>query len=255
MTLAIVSEDVLFGPPTSLQFNGVELGASEDPAKLNITGERFEMDFQGAGGPIAGLTRLRKINATLTAKLNELSIAKLAWALQNLTATVGTAAVTSPSGLATTIATADVAAGATSIELAAATNIADGVYLKVGDAGETEIVQVHASWTAGTTIPLVSPLIRAHDVGDAVVMVDDAGTTILRQRVGIVPAADHHDLVMQAVGPDGDPCVVTLFDAINSADVEMTFGDNESAGTPITWKAYYDKADPTLAPYSIERLT
>lgn len=250
---AIVSEDVIFGPPTSLQYGGVELGASEDPAVLNITGERFEMDFQGAGGPIAGLTRLRKVQATVTAKLNELSIAKLAWALQNLTATVGTAAVTG-GGVSTTLA-ADAAAGATSIVLTAATGVADNIYLKVGDAGETEIVQVDPSWTSGTTIPLVTPLIRAHDAGDAVVQVDDAGTTILRQRVGIIDEADHQNLVMQAVGPDGEPYVVTLFDAINSADVQQTFGDNESAGTPITFKAYYDKADPSLAPFAIERLT
>jgi hypothetical protein len=250
---AIVSEDVIFGPPTSLQYNGVELGASEDPAVLNITGERFEMDFQGAGGPIAGLTRLRKVQATITAKLNELSIAKLAWALQNLTATVGTAATTG-GGVSTTLA-ADAAAGATSIVLAAATGVADNIFLKVGDAGETEIVQVDPSWTSGTTIPLQTPLVRAHDAGDAVVQVDDAGTTILRQRVGIIDESDHHNLVMQAVGPDGEPYVVTLFDAINSADVQQTFGDNESAGTPITFKAYYDKADPALVPYAIERLT
>lgn len=253
MPFAVNSEDVIFGPPTSLQYNGVELGASEDPAVLNITGERFEMEFQGAGGPIAGLTRLRKVTATLTAKLNELSIAKLAWALQNLTPTVGTAATTG-GGVSTTIS-ADAALGATSIVVTSATGIADSIFLKLGDTGETEIVQVDPSWTSGTTIPLVTPLVRAHDAGDAVLQVDDAGTTILRQRVGIVPASDHHNLVMQAVGPDGSPCVVTLFDAINSTDVSMTFGDNESAGTPITFKAYYDEDDPTLAPFAIERLT
>lgn len=250
---AIVSEDVLFGPPTSLQYGGVELGASEDPAVLTITGERFEPEWQGAGGPVAGLTRLRKVNCTLKAKLNELSIAKLRWLLQNATATVGTAAVTG-GGVSTTLA-ADAAAGATSIVLASAAGVADNIYLKLGDVGETEIVQVDPAWTSGTTIPLTTPLVFAHDSGDAVVQVDDAGTTILRQRVGIIAESDHKTLVMQAVGPDGEPYVVTLFKAINSTDAEMTFGDNETAGSPITWKAYYDKADPTLAPFSIERLT
>lgn len=331
---AIVSEDVIFGPPTSLQFNGIELGASEDPAVLNITGERFEMDFQGAGGPIAGLTRLRKIAATLTAKLNELSIAKLQWALQNVTATVGTAAATA-NGHSQTLA-ADAAAAQNVIKFpgitlalsAALDDIVDtaaahgftagqrvkfesltggtglvvgttyyviatsltattlqvsltsggaavdfttditagvliaaytaGEYLKIGDLAETEIAvigTVGTSGAGGTGLTLTTPLIRAHDTLDAILQVVDAGTTIVRQRVGIVAAANHHNLVMQAVGPDGEPYVVTLFDAINSADVQQTFGDNESAGTPITWKAYYDKADPTLAPYAIERLT
>jgi hypothetical protein len=332
---AIVSEDVLFGPPSSLQFNGVELGASEDPAVVNITGERFEIDFQGASTFVAGLTRLRKVRASLTAKLNELSLAKLGWVLQNMTSTVGTAATTS-NGHSQTLS-ADAAAGATVIKfptgIALATsseaddiidtatahgftagqrvmfesltggagltaltpyfviaaNLASttlqvsltlagtpalfttditagvlipaytaGEFLKIGDAGETEIGIIGTVGTAGsggTGLTLTTPLVRAHDTGDAILQVANAGTTILRQRVGIIPATDHHNLVMQAVGPDGSPCIVTLFDAIATGDVSMTFGDNETAGTPITWSAYADEDDPGLAPYAIERLT
>jgi hypothetical protein len=332
---AIVSEDVLFGPPTSLKFNGVELGASEDPAVVNITGERFEIDFQGASTFIAGLTRLRKVRATLTAKLNELSLAKLGWVLQNATTTVGTAATTS-NGHSQTLS-ADAAAGATVIKFptgvalatsAAVDDIIDtatahgftagqrvmfesitggagltaltayfviaanlaattlqvsltaggaaidfttditagvlipaytvGEYLKIGDAAETEIAvigTVGTSGSGGTGLTLTTPLVSAHDTGDAILQVVDAGTTILRQRVGIIPATDHHDVVMQAVGPDGSPCVVTLFDAIATGDASMTFGDNETAGTPITWTAYADEDDPSLAPFAIERLT
>jgi len=35
----------------------------------------------------------------------------------------------------------------------------------------------------------------------------------------------------------------------------MAFADSESAGTPVTFTAYGDINDPTLAPYAIERLT
>lgn len=253
MALTITSEDVLFGPPSSLKFGGVELGASEDPAKLMITVDRYSPGpFQGAGGDIVGLTRINKITAKLAVKLNELSLAKLQWALQNVTTTIGTAATTSP-GLATTL-TADAAAGATALALTASTNAATGVFLKVGDVGETEIVQV-GTYVSGLTVNLTTPLVRAHDVGDAVVMVDDAGTTIIRQRTGMVAASEYKDVVMQAIGPDGLPTVVTLFDCLNTASVEMTFGEATSAGTPIEFEAYYAGADPTLAPYAIERLT
>ena len=79
-------------------------------------------------------------------------------------------------GVNTTLA-ADAAAGATSIVLASATGIADGIFLRIGDTGETEIRVVDASWTSGTTIPLTAPLVRAHDSGDVVRQVDNAGSS------------------------------------------------------------------------------
>jgi hypothetical protein len=248
------TKDYLFGPPSSLKFNNVELGGSEDPAKLSIKVTRFKPKFQGASTAIAGLSRITGIEASLTVKLNDLSLAKLQLILQRVTATIGTAATTDPSGLTTTLA-ADADAGATSIVLTAATNIADGKFLLVGDEGETEICEVDASWSSGTTIPLTTPLIFAHDAGDAVVMVDDAGTTILEQTVGIIAEADHHDLVMQAVGPDGEPTVVTITDAHTAGDVECSFGESDTSGTSVTFVGYADKAAPTKAPFTIEKMT
>jgi hypothetical protein len=252
--MSIATTDYLFGPPSSLTVGGAEIGPSEDPATLTITETTWGPDLQGSVGQVAGLMRVTKVKAELATKLNNLSLAMLQVALHGVTPTVGTAAVTAVSGLATTLA-ADAAAGATSIVLTAATNIADNKFLKVGDVGEEEIVKVDPSWTAGTTIPLTTPLLRAHDSGDAVVMVDDAGTTILRQRIGFIPTTDHKDVIMQAVGPDGTPMLVTLFDCLNTAGVKMAFADSESAGTPVTFTAYADITDPTLAPYAIERLT
>ena len=246
------TKDYLFGPPSSLTVGGAELGPSEDPATLTITETTWGLDLQGTVGQIAGLMRVNKVKAELKTKLNNLSLAMLRVALHGVTPTVGTAAVSAP-GLATTL-TADYLAGATSIVLAAATNIAAGKFLKVGDVGETEIVKVDAEWTAGTTIPLTTPLVRSHDAGDAVVMVDDAGTTILRQRIGYIPTSDHKDVVMQAVGPDGSPMMATLFDCLNTEGVSMAFGESTSAGTPVTFTAFGDLNDPTLAPYALERI-
>ena len=83
----------------------------------------------------------------------------------------GTATVTTPNGLSTVL-TANAAAGATSIVLLAATNIADNKYLRIGD---SEVVQVDPAWSAGTTIPLVVALRMPHAAGEAVVMVNDTG--------------------------------------------------------------------------------
>jgi hypothetical protein len=172
--MTITPEDVFFGPPDSLQYDSVELGASEDPAKLVITVTRYEPDFQGAVGPIKGLTRIVKIKAELTTKLNELALTKLQAALQN-----------------------------------------------------TSLASV-----AGTP-----------------------GMTKLTQSIGVVLTADHHDVVMKATGPDGQPATVTITDALQTGPITCTFGTTETAGTPVTFTGYGDPANPTLAPYSIERLT
>jgi len=251
--MSIATTDYLFGPPSSLTVGGAEIGPSEDPATLTITETTWGPELQGSVGQLAGLMRVTKVKAELATKLNNLSLAMLRVALHGVTPTVGTAAVTSPSGLATTL-TADAAAGATSLALTAVTNVATGTFLKVGDAGEEEIVKVD-TYVSGLIVNLTTPLFRAHDSGDAVVMVDDAGTTILRQRIGFIPTTDHKDVIMQAVGPDGTPMLVTLFDCLNTAGVKMAFADSESAGTPVTFTAYADINDPTLAPYAIERLT
>jgi hypothetical protein len=81
-------------------------------------------------------------------------------------------------GGANTTLSADVAARASSIHVASATGIAAGDFLRIGDVGETEIRQVDASYVAGTTIPLATLLGRAHDSGDQVREVDDAGAFV-----------------------------------------------------------------------------
>ena len=94
-----------------------------------------------------------------------------AHALSNTYSSAGTTQGSSP--VTTTLASA-AAAGATSIELADATNIADNVYLLVDTGANAEIVKVDPTWTSGTTIPLHTAnnplgLRKAHDTGVAVV--------------------------------------------------------------------------------------
>jgi hypothetical protein len=229
------------------------LGPSDQPAKVTIKETVVGYRPMGAAADVAGLSRLNESVASATVTLNELSLAVLQMILHNITPVVGTAATTSPSGLATTLS-ADVALGATAIVVTAATNVATGKYLKVGDALETEIVKV-GTYVSGLTLNLTTPLIRAHDAGDAVVMVDDAGTTILQQRVGMIPVASYKDFVFQAVGPDGEPAVVTIFNSLSDGTFDVSFGEASPAGTSVTFTGHVLAADPTLAPWSWERLT
>jgi hypothetical protein len=202
-----------------------------------------------------GLSRVNESTASATVTLNEFSLANLQMILHNITSTVGTAVVTSPSGLATTT-TADAAAGATSVALTAATNIVAGKFLEFTDVvAGPEIVQVAATYTTGLTIPLTTPLIREHQSGEAVVMVNDAGTTVLYQRTGMIPTAAHKDFVFQAVGPDGNESLVTIQNALSDGNLDVTLGETTPAGTVVVFTGHSSKTDPTRAPWIWERLT
>jgi hypothetical protein len=249
--MTVEAKDYFFGAPASVTYDNIDLGITTVEPKVTAEYTYYTPPFIGVAGEVKGMRQMTKAKITGATTLEALSAARLQRALLNSTTTVGTAAVTSPSGLATTL-TADVAAGASSITLTAATNIADDVFLKIGDAGETEIVKV-GTYVSGLTVTLTTPLVRSHDSGDAVVMVDDAGTTIIRQRIGRVPDEAYGDLVIQGIGLDGEALVITLFDAINEANAEFTFGETTTTGVPLSFIATVDVTDPTLIPWAIER--
>jgi hypothetical protein len=80
-------------------------------------------------------------------------------------------------GGANTTLTADTAVGATSIAVALGTGITAANFLRIGDTGETEVVVV--AGIVGLTVALTTPLAIAHDSGDQVRELDDAGAPVL----------------------------------------------------------------------------
>jgi hypothetical protein len=81
-------------------------------------------------------------------------------------------------GAATTL-TADTTVGAMLLPVASAAGIADGNWLRVGDTGEREARQVAVGGVAGLNVTITAPLALAHDSGDQVREVDDAGAVTL----------------------------------------------------------------------------
>ena len=77
-------------------------------------------------------------------------------------------------GGANTTLTGDTAVGATSIAVALGTHIAHDSYLRIGDIGETEVGQVDT--IVALAVTLMAPLTLAHDSGDQVRELDDAGS-------------------------------------------------------------------------------
>lgn len=250
MSNVIVPEAMYFGAPASLTVGGVECGATLEAPKLAFDVTAYTPDFKNAKGPVKDTVIIRKVIPRLEVLVNELTAEKMAWGMPGVTATVGTAAVTG--GGASTTLGADVAAGATSIVVASATGIAVGDFLRVGDTGEREIRQVAGTYVSGTTIPLTVALTFAHDSGDAVVEVDDAGTTILTWTPGRVPSSAYKDVVAVGPGLDGRIMTVTIFDALSSEPIEMDLDDEAMTGLALKLVGHYDKSTPTVAPFSFE---
>lgn len=248
MSTVIVPEAMYFGAPTSLTIGGVEVGATLEAPKLAFDIDAYTPEFKNAKGPVKGTTIIRRVIPRLEVMVNELTAVKMAWAMPGVTATVGTAATTG--GGASTTLTADVASGATVINVASATGIAVGNFLKVGDAGSTEIREVASIATLAIT--LTAALTMAHDSGDAVLEVDDAGTTLLTWTPGRVPTAAYKDVVAIGPGLDGRIMTVTIFDAISTEPIEMDLDDEEMTGLALSMIGQYDPSTPTVAPFSVE---
>jgi hypothetical protein len=248
----IDSTALFFGAPASLTVGGTEVGATINPPKALVQATQYMPEFQGAGGPISGAVFNTKIKATVEFDVNEITAAKLAWSLPGSTSVVGTAGVTGGGGTGTLYA--DVAAGATNIKVTSVASITAGDFLKIGDTGEEEIHEVLTVGTinGGTGIDLVTPLLRAHDAGDAYVEVDNAGTTIVTWRTGRVPSASFKDIIVDGVGVDGRHLKITVTDALSDGNLEIEMSDAAVAGSHVVMTGFYDGADPTLVPVSIE---
>jgi hypothetical protein len=253
MSTVIVPESMYFGAPTSLTIGGVEVGATLEAPKLAFDVEAYTPEFKNAKGPVKGTTIVRRVIPRLEVLVNELTAVKMAWAMPGATSTVGTAAETG-GGLDTTLSS-DVAAGATNIKVESVTGIVAGEFLRVGDVGQTEIREILTVGTAGaggTGVTFTAALTMAHDAGDQVREVDDAGTTLLTWTPGRVPSSAYQDVVAVGPGLDGRIMTVTIFDAISTEPIEMDLDDEAMTGLALSLIGQYDPTTPTVAPFSVE---
>ncbi len=104
----------------------------------------------------------------------------------------------------------------------------------------------------GEAVTLGRALVFAHDTGDGLLQVDDAGTTITTWSIGRVPSGSFLDVVLDGVGGDGQHLIVTVSDALGDGNLEMEFSDSVVAGSHVIMTGYYDGANPTLCPVQIE---
>lgn len=254
--MSFTPEALYFGAPATLLIDGVEMGATLDNPKVNFEVDRYAPRFKNAGGPVKGAGVTRAVTPSIEVLVNELSAAKIAHAMPGSVQTVGTAAETA-GGAATTL-DGDVAAGVRVIEVADATGITgesaldagDGDFLRIGEAGETEIHQVVS--VDGTTVVLADHLAMAHRDGDEVQEVDDKGTSIFTWTVGRIPEASYVDVEAVGLGLDGRQLRVKIKNALAGESFSFAMGDDDFYGVPMKFTGNYDKTTPRLVPYELE---
>src|SRR5688572_1235483 len=127
MAVVITPEELYYGSPTTLTYGGVDVGGTTEPPTVSIEITEATPDFQNAAGPVVGTAVVTDVVASVELTVNQMTAEKLTWALPGSTTTAGGGAITGGGG--NTTLTADVAAGATIIAVAATTNLAIGNFI------------------------------------------------------------------------------------------------------------------------------
>jgi hypothetical protein len=153
MTTVIHPERIWFGTIAAITYGGDDVGASEDPPKVNFDIKESHPDYQQSKGPVMGTVTIDEVLVSAEFSVSELTAALIAAALPGSVAN-STPSVGSPiAGVATTLA-ADPALGATNLKLTSVTTVTAGDFVRVGAAGvaateaNSEVVRV---LTVGTT--------------------------------------------------------------------------------------------------------
>lgn len=81
MAITITPEEVYFGSPTTLTYGGVDVGATETPPTLHFDITKWDFKPENAAGPIKGASVVTDIIVRVELVVNQMTGAKLAWAL------------------------------------------------------------------------------------------------------------------------------------------------------------------------------
>jgi hypothetical protein len=176
--MAIAPEELYFGAPASLMFNGVECGATVDAPKFSLEVETYVPAFQNAKGPVEGTVITTKVVPSVEFTVNQITAQKLAWAIPGSASSNSESVGQLRAGLATTLG-ADPALGATTIRLENVTTVAVGDFIRIGTTlteAACEVVRVTFKGTAGGTDTIVENsagggLLIDHGNGEDVVTV------------------------------------------------------------------------------------
>jgi hypothetical protein len=194
------------------------------------------MDYRNGGGAEAEFT------------MAEIAGEKLALAIPGAVTTAGVTTV--DGGGLSTVTTAAIAVGATTIALTATTGLAVGDYIKIGTGGTAEYRRVTS--IASLNVSFRDPLRNAQTLGAAVVeTLGDGKSSITSGTDRRQPAAAYRDWALVAQSP-ADYYELILYNGISTTDsVEISTGDETMAGIRATIGARKDGSNLALPAWEL----
>lgn len=85
MATTLSPDDLIFGTPTSIQYGGVEAGATISPPEWSVEPELYKPMFENAVGPVKGAVFITGAAVQCKLVVNEFSAEKIAWAMPGAT--------------------------------------------------------------------------------------------------------------------------------------------------------------------------
>lgn len=89
MAITITPEELYYGSPVTLTYGGVDVGGTTEPPTIHIDITEFHPDFQNAAGPVQGTAIITDVLVRCELMVNQMTAAKLAWALPGAEETGG----------------------------------------------------------------------------------------------------------------------------------------------------------------------
>jgi hypothetical protein len=229
------------------------LGVLLDDAVMRVVTRWFRPDnLSGVMGPIKGLDVLAEVNAEAEWTMPELIGTKFGKAVPGARITTETGADAGGTPLSTDLDGA-VSAGATSINVTAATNGAVGDWIRIEADAAATCERRQITEIAGTVLSFRDPLIFAHaDAAVVVEIVDGKRIKIEAPVVRRQPDTAYDAWALVAESGKSTPTELRIPIGISQTETaEVTIGDEALSGIRMTVGARYDGDDLSISPFQL----
>lgn len=259
MPTQVIAKNYIIGPAeiyyrdVGVNTDWTNLGATLDDAILRVVSEWFVPDnLTGVKGPVEGLDVLRRLNAEFEFTLPDVSDTNMELVIpgSRVTAEDHTDTVSTP--FVSTIAVADVASGATSVEAAAATNLAVGDFIRIGSGAGVLVEYRQVTGLSSNVISFRDPLIEPHLIGEDLVETDGDYRTLIESSLYTrMPASAYKEWAMVMNNGVGYQELRLPRGLAHSETAEITVNDNSLSGMTVMVSGRRDGNDLTVSPFQI----
>jgi len=259
MGVTVLAENYIIGP-ASILYRDVaatgdwtDLGATLDDAVMRIVSEWFVPDnITGLKAPVVGLDVQRRLNAEFEFTLPDFvgGNMEVVFPGARVTAAVFNDTVSTP--FTSTIAVADVEAGAQSIEVLAVTNLAVGDYIRIGSGAGVLVEYRQVTNIAANVISFRDPLLFPHAIGEDAVETDGDYRSVYEASLySRMPTSAYKEWAMRMSNGNGYSELRLPRGLSTTETAEVTVGDNSLSGIRVMVSGRGDGPNPNTSPYQL----